>query len=55
MGFHDPATAIGSEAGRLKVFRQVWDGLRQEVFRYLEGMEGSATKGDFYVTATGNL
>jgi len=39
-GFPDPAAAGGSEAERLAVFRQVRDGLRQEVFRYLE--EGSA-------------
>jgi len=55
MGFPDPATAIGSETERLKVFRQVRDGLRQEVFHYLEEMEASAMKGGFYVTATGNL
>lgn len=53
MGFPDPAAAIGNEAERLAVFRQVRDGLRQEVFRYLE--EDSAAKGGFYVTATGNL
>jgi arsenate reductase len=53
MGFPDPAAATGSEAERLAVFRQVRDGLRQEVFRYLE--EDSAAKGGFYVTVTGNL
>jgi len=55
MGFPDPETAIGSETKRLKVFRQVRDGLRQEVLRYLEGMEDAAAKGGFYATATGNL
>jgi DNA-binding response OmpR family regulator len=40
----------------LEVFRQVRDGLRQEVLHYLEEkMEDSAAKGGFYVTATGNL
>jgi arsenate reductase len=53
MGFPDPAAAIGSEAERLAVFRQVRDGLRREVFCYLQ--EDSAAKGGFYVTATGNL
>jgi arsenate reductase len=35
-GFPDPAAAIGSEEERLAVFRQVRDGLRQEIFAYLE-------------------
>ena len=39
----------------LEVFRQVRDGLRQKVLRYLEEMEDSAAKGGFYATATGNL
>ena len=56
MGFPDPAAAIGSEAERLTVFRQLRDSLRQEVLPYLEEeMEDSATKGGFYVTTTGNL
>jgi arsenate reductase len=56
MGFPDPAAAIGSEAQRLTVFRQVRDRLRQQVLHYLEeGMEDAAAKGGFYVTATGNL
>jgi arsenate reductase len=56
ISFPDPAVAIGSEAGRLAVFRQVRDGLRQEVLYYLEEeIEDSAAKGGFYVTATGNL
>jgi arsenate reductase len=59
IGFPDPAVTIGSEAERLKVFRQVRDGLCQEVLRYLEEMknsvEDSVTKGGFYATDTGNL
>ena len=53
MGFPDPAAAIGSEAERLEVFRQVRDGLHQEVLRYLEEAEEPVAKGAFYVT--GNL
>ena len=55
MEFPDPAAAIGSEAERLEVFRQVRDGLRQKVLHCLEEMEDSAAKGGFYDTATGNL
>jgi arsenate reductase len=59
IGFPDPAVTIGSEAERLKVFRQVRDGLRQEVFSYLEDLEDSVedsvAKGGFYATATGNF
>jgi hypothetical protein len=60
IGFPDPAVTIGSEAERLKVFRQVRDGLRQEVLRYLleemkDSVEDSVAKGGFYATATGNL
>jgi arsenate reductase len=50
MGFPDPAVAIGSEAERLEVFRQVRDGLHQEVLRYLEEAEDSVAKGGFYAT-----
>ena len=53
MGFPDPAAATGSEAERLEVFRQVRDGLNQEVLRYLEETEDSVAKRAFYVT--GNL
>jgi arsenate reductase len=38
MGFPDPAVATGSEEERLEVFRQVRDGIHQEVMRYLEKM-----------------
>jgi arsenate reductase len=50
MGFPDPAAATGSEAERLEVFRQVRDGLHQEVLRYLEETEDSVAKGGFYAT-----
>jgi arsenate reductase len=50
MGFPDSAAATGSEAERLEVFRQVRDGLRQEVLRYLEEAEDSVAKGGFYAT-----
>jgi arsenate reductase len=50
MGFPDPAAATGSEAERLEVFRQVRDGLHQEVLRYLEKAEDSVAKGGFYAT-----
>ena len=49
-GFPDPAAAIGSEAERLEVFRQVRDGLHQEVLRYLEETEEPVAKGGFYAT-----
>jgi arsenate reductase len=50
MGFPDPAAAIGSEAERLEVFRQVRDGLRQEVSHYLKEIEDLVAKGGFYAT-----
>ena len=39
LGFPDPAAAIGSEKERLAAFRRVRDGLKQEVFAYLERFE----------------
>ena len=36
IGFPDPATAKGSDEERLAIFRQVRDGLREEVFEYLQ-------------------
>lgn len=39
MGFPDPASASGSETERLKVSREVRDGLRKKVFCYLGQME----------------
>jgi arsenate reductase len=50
MGFPDPAAATGSEEERLKVFRQVRDGIRREVMHYLKEMEvgfDDKTKRDF--------
>jgi arsenate reductase len=38
-GFPDPAAATGSEDERLQVFRQVRDGIHQEVMHYLAEME----------------
>jgi len=37
IGFPDPAAAEGSEEERLTFFRQVRDGLREEVLAYLQG------------------
>jgi arsenate reductase len=42
IGFPDPAAAEGSEEERLAVFRQVRDGLRDEVFAYLQGSKPAA-------------
>jgi arsenate reductase len=39
IGFPDPAAATGSEDERLEVFRQVRDGIHQEVMHYLKEME----------------
>ena len=39
LGFPDPAAATGSEQERLATFRRVRDGLKQEVFAYLERFE----------------
>jgi arsenate reductase (thioredoxin) len=39
LGFPDPAAATGSEEEQLAVFRQVRDGLREEIFTYLERVE----------------
>jgi arsenate reductase len=36
IGFPDPAAAQGSEEERLAAFRQVRDGLRDQVFQYLQ-------------------
>ncbi len=35
IGFPDPALAVGSEAERMVVFRQVRDDIRQHVLDYL--------------------
>ena len=39
IGFPDPAAATGSEEERLASFHRVRDGLKQEVFAYLERFE----------------
>jgi arsenate reductase len=39
LGFPDPAAATGSEKERLAAFRRVRDGLKQQVFAYLERFE----------------
>ena len=39
LGFPDPAAATGSEQERLASFRRVRDGLKQQVFAYLERFE----------------
>jgi len=36
MGYPDPAAAEGSRAERLDAFRQVRDGLREQVLAYLQ-------------------
>jgi arsenate reductase len=52
ISFPDPVAATGSEDERLQVFRQVRDGIRQEMMRYLEE---STTGVGFYDKTTGNL
>jgi len=42
MGFPDPAAAEGSDEERLAVFRQVRDGLREQVLAYLQSDEPAA-------------
>ncbi|MDY6875065.1 MAG: arsenate reductase ArsC [Chloroflexota bacterium] len=44
LGFPDPAAATGSEEERLELFRQVRDGLRQQVFACLEQAEASESE-----------
>jgi len=48
IGFPDPAAATGSEAEQLEAFRQARDGLRQQVFDYLENVETESLKGGIY-------
>ena len=42
IGFPDPAEAEGADEERLAVFRQVRDGLREEVLAYLQRDESAA-------------
>jgi arsenate reductase len=44
LGFPDPAAATGSEQERLAAFRRVRDGLKQQVFAYLERFEVENTE-----------
>ena len=46
IGFPDPADASGTKEERLAVFRQVRDGLRRHVFRYLRELEDATAKGE---------
>ena len=45
IGFPDPADATGSEEERMAVFRRVRDGLRRDVFDYLEERAGRDREG----------
>jgi arsenate reductase (thioredoxin) len=44
IGFADPAAAEGSEADKLTIFREVRDGIRQEVLGFLERWETDASQ-----------
>jgi arsenate reductase (thioredoxin) len=44
IGFPDPAAAEGSEADKLTIFREVRDGIRQEVLGFLERWETDASQ-----------
>jgi arsenate reductase len=46
IGFPDPADASGTEKERLRVFREVRDGLRRRVVAYLESLEDRAREGE---------
>lgn len=48
MGFPDPADASGNDEERMTVFRQVRDGLRREVFCYLEEIDGRIAEGEIF-------
>jgi arsenate reductase len=52
IGFPDPAAAEGSEEERLAIFRHVRDGLRDQIFAYLEG---DAHKLEVHFSATPSL
>ena len=55
LGFPDPAAAVGSKEGQLEEFRQVRDGLQQEILTYLEQVERTSTEMEVEFYATGNL
>lgn len=42
IGFPDPAAADGGEEGKLQIFRQVRDGIQQQVLEYLKDWEAPA-------------
>ncbi len=44
LGFPDPAAATGSEDEKLETFRRVRDGLKREVFAYLERFEDTGSE-----------
>jgi arsenate reductase len=49
LSFPDPAAATGSEKEKLETFRRVRDGLKQEIFAYLEQVEkGEVQEVKFY-------
>jgi arsenate reductase len=50
MGFPDPAAAEGSRAERLDAFRQVRDGLREQVLAYLQQDDDRGTEGFYLAT-----
>ncbi len=51
IGFPDPADATGSEEERMEVFREVRDGLRRKVLRYLKEEGDAGGKGAVRETA----
>lgn len=43
IGFPDPAAADGGEKGKLQIFRQVRDGIRQQILKYLRDWEAPSS------------
>jgi arsenate reductase len=43
IGFPDPAAADGGEEGKLQIFRQVRDGIRQQILKYLRDWEAPSS------------
>jgi arsenate reductase len=50
MGYPDPAAAEGSRAERLDAFRQVRDGLREQVLAYLQQDDDPTMEGFYLAT-----
>jgi len=46
IGFPDPADASGTEEERMRVFREVRDGLRRRVLKYLESLGDRLGEGE---------